>query len=727
MTLNYPAGIASTNVCYAYLQGGQGTVTGTNKTWVTVATAPTASGFYGRIMRRVLDGTEGANESFHIATNTLQQGEMRCYSGVSNSTPEDTVSVGTNPTFAVNTSGSSTTASVTGPTTVTAADELLFFASVPVVNPVSLSTPSGYANAITSFDVTHTQGVGGWDKAQVSAGAVGTVSTTLGAAGNWITAVVALRPGSTATTLTLTPAFATIGVSGLTGSGNALFVQATPVATPTVATTLYTLTGGSPTVQACQTRGYANVNNTTPIDPVFANGEYATGSSNTASVAGISTAQNGEMIVVCAASLHSTDTVVWGTPTALNGGVTFGNAKTAAFTGGSHVCWDGLQAVAANTGAISVSCTATPTGNCLWAMSLVALQPAGAQPTPTPPKITPTPTPTPTSTATPGVITSTNCPNVGILTPTGGQLCDVNGGPITCPTSTNWVNPMNAPYNAVGNGVADDTAAINAANNAGDVCFPSGHTFLMTVPSSGANVTISQTNRHWQAGMIGGAAPILKETGVPTSCSTNDQCVLVRPTSTGGSIIGMDFEGPNHNSTSTYNEWDMGIRAEGAANNWLAAGNYFNGFEGDGEIEIVGSFGGATPCITGWHVAYNSFNWTGNYGYVVVAGQSNAADHNSTLEGADWVENDNATECTGSNTFANELVTSKVGAAWQVTTGRTHYTCLTGGCAAGANYSGNTVSNSTATGSQSCICESASGGSPAVYTSDSCINGCQIR
>jgi hypothetical protein len=310
-------------------------------------------------------------------------------------------------------------------------------------------------------------------------------------------------------------------------------------------------------------------------------------------------------------------------------------------------------------------------------------------------------------------ITKTNCPQPSV--------CSL----VTCPTSTNWVNPMNAPYDAAGNGVTDDTAAIQAANNAGDVCFPSGHTFLITVPGSGASINISQNNKHWQAGMIGGAAPILKQSGVPSSCSaSNDQCFLTLITSSGGSLIGLDFEGPYHNSTSTYNEWDLAVRANGAANNWLAAGNIFNGFGGDGEIELYGG-NSATPCITGWHVAYNSFNWTGNYGFVVVAGQNNAADHNTTLEGAEGVENDNTNQCTGGNTFDNELVTANVGAAWQRSTGRNHYTCLTGGCTA-ANYSGNTVSNSIVTGTQSCICIN-NGATPATYANNTCTSACQTR
>ena len=342
--------------------------------------------------------------------------------------------------------------------------------------------------------------------------------------------------------------------------------------------------------------------------------------------------------------------------------------------------------------------------------------------------VDPTPTPISTPLANPAPnITATNCPTSGIVTPTGGALCSANGGPIKCPTSTNWKNPMD--YGAVGDGTHDDSAAIQAANNAGDVCFPSGHTFMTSIRTgTGGVINITQNNKHWQAGMIGGAAPKILEPAPSGSCPTSGDCDLVTiHGNTGGSIIGLDMEAPASNYPH-YNEWDMGIFEIGGGGNYLFAGNTVKYFAGDGQIEVQGTSNGSA-CVTGDRIAYNIFGYSGNYGYVVIAGQNNAADHNQSTECGEGVENDNTTECTGGNTFDLETMTVNQGSSWNIAHPSAGTdTCLTGGAAAGANYSGNTVSNSIVTGSKSCIYESAvGGGQPAHYFNNICDAGCVIH
>src|SRR5262249_3898069 len=141
-----------------------------------------------------------------------------------------------------------------------------------------------------------------------------------------------------------------------------------------------------------------------------------------------------------------------------------------------------------------------------------------------------------------GTITATNCPQPSV--------CSL----VTCPASTNWKNPLD--YGALGDGVHDDTAAIQAPSNAGDGCFPSRHTFKTVVGRSPGEIVITQNNKHWQAGMIGGAAPIISQPTIPT-CTHDDECDVVKfQGTTGGSVIGLNFQGPP-NQWPHYNEWDM--------------------------------------------------------------------------------------------------------------------------------------------------------------------------
>jgi hypothetical protein len=274
-------------------------------------------------------------------------------------------------------------------------------------------------------------------------------------------------------------------------------------------------------------------------------------------------------------------------------------------------------------------------------------------PTPTP-KPTPTPIPTPR-----GTITSTNCPTAGLVTPKGssyytsGPLCSADGGPVSCPTSTNWINPMNAPYNAVGDGVYDDTAAIRAATADGDVCFPSGHSFLISNASS-HGVTIS-TTKHWQAGMIGGAAPILK-----SPSNTNYSTVYLRnPSGTATSFIGLDWEGGNTTipkrsaANGDPGAYNMAINAQPG---WglLFAGNTVHAYWGQAGVELHGN---ETSCSALNAVAaYNTFTAIAGYGFVAVAVSNVNAHDNLHIDSSEGVENNNSTECMANVVFQNEIL-----------------------------------------------------------------------
>lgn len=188
IVITYPTGHASGHVAYTYISGASaGTITGT-KTWTTIKTTAVIGGFEMYLLRRVLDGTEGSSETFTISANQVHNGCMRVYSGVNNTTPEDTAA--SNPLAGT---GAGTPASLAGFTTVQNGDEIVYFVIAPGAN-TTLSTPTSFGNASVNSDATHTQTVGSWDLAQASAGAIGTVSSTEGTSGEWGAILVALQP-----------------------------------------------------------------------------------------------------------------------------------------------------------------------------------------------------------------------------------------------------------------------------------------------------------------------------------------------------------------------------------------------------------------------------------------------------------------------------------------------------------------------------------------------------
>jgi hypothetical protein len=197
ITVNYSTGHASGHVAVAFITAASAnTITG-SKTWSTVQTTASLSGFEGYLLTRVLDGTEGSSETFTMGTNvSVYQVEMRVYSGVNNATSLDTAASNPQPA-----TGTSSSAAVAGFTTIQNADELVFFVASVATNSTytTPSTPGTFGNAVTNLDSTNGQSIGGWDYSQTSAGATGaTATTTSGSSVQWFAMLVALQPAATA-------------------------------------------------------------------------------------------------------------------------------------------------------------------------------------------------------------------------------------------------------------------------------------------------------------------------------------------------------------------------------------------------------------------------------------------------------------------------------------------------------------------------------------------------
>ncbi len=264
------------------------------------------------------------------------------------------------------------------------------------------------------------------------------------------------------------------------------------------------------------------------------------------------------------------------------------------------------------------------------------------------------------------------------------------------------MNPLS--FGAVGNGATDDTNAIRSALNTGDVCFPSGFNFLV-------NGSLSvPAGEKLQAGMIGGAAPIISNTN-STFCNAIG-CALFEIGGDGSSVIGLDFEGSNP-APPRWNNYPQGyniplVVSNSSARNTLIAGNSFNAWFGQAEIEFYWS-----SCMdaTGSVVAFNTFKNSG---------------------ASDGAENDvgGTGQCAG-DTWNHETVTVVNGDGYD--RAGSQCTTLTGGAAAGANYSANVVQNSSISGSSpsgSCLWMSVVGGTSsdqATYTNDICTSGCSTK
>jgi hypothetical protein len=394
------------------------------------------------------------------------------------------------------------------------------------------------------------------------------------------------------------------------------------------------------------------------------------------------------------------------------------SANVSAFTAGAN-----YTARESDARDLSEDGTASVVGNyaAVWSGSsgsdqivdqIVAFKVSDA-PAPTP---TPTSSPTPTSTPTldplsstppgPSTISATNCPQPAICSK------------ISCPTSTNWVNPL--AQGAKGDGTTDDSSAIRTASDVGDVCFPAGHTFLVN-----SSLSISSDNKHWQAAS-GGTPAVIKNTD-STYCNGIGCATVVINGVSGTSIIGLDFEGSNttppqwNNYPQGYNDAISGL-GTGLANT-LIVGNTFNAWFGQAELEFY-----ANSCNSdlGNVIEYNTFKNCGLYGAVLDNFQNVSIHDNTSTDCSGGQENDNNSGCAGGNVWNHETVDVINGHGYR----DSMCTVLTGGAAAGANYSGNLVENSSVSGSSSCLWMSVVGGTSsnqATYTNDTCTNGCQTK
>jgi hypothetical protein len=271
-------------------------------------------------------------------------------------------------------------------------------------------------------------------------------------------------------------------------------------------------------------------------------------------------------------------------------------------------------------------------------------------------------------------------------------------------------------------GVTDDSAAFQAAVNASDVKVPAGTCVI------NRTVQVSVSNRHIECS----AGTVLKQTSATANhvfnFGTGSQAL------TGDSIVDCTFVGANADPPQFYSApdprgYNIPVQTQDHVSNFFLAGNTFQNFFGQSMFQTYGSVDGGSGDV----IEYNTFKSCGYYGPVFVAHTKGYIGHNTLVDCALGVENDDAQQNTGGNVIEYNKLTVRTGYGAP----DMHASAmLTGGVAGGANYSTNIVRYNSVSGTSnglgfqparpSMIWETAPSGT-AQYVGNTCTNGCQIH
>jgi len=284
----------------------------------------------------------------------------------------------------------------------------------------------------------------------------------------------------------------------------------------------------------------------------------------------------------------------------------------------------------------------------------------------------------------------------------------------TPPALVNPVDPMS--FGAKCDGVTDDSAAFQAAVNASDVLIPA-KTCLIN-----KTVYVSTSNKHIECAK----GAILKHTD-PYAGNMIRVIAWDAPI-TDISIVNCNFLGTNTVAPQFFvddnRHWDIPVETFNTVNNFYVAGNTFERFFGQSMVQTYSpSFAGSNA-----RIEYNTFKSCGYYGPVLVASTNSYIGHNTLVDCAAGVENDNATQATGGNIIEYNTLTAINGYG---ATDMSASVLLTGGGAGNANYSTNIVRYNTVSG----VGSAARGSLPSMiyeynltgaaqYIGNSCLSGC---
>jgi len=285
-------------------------------------------------------------------------------------------------------------------------------------------------------------------------------------------------------------------------------------------------------------------------------------------------------------------------------------------------------------------------------------------------------------------------------------------GSVPLPQLSHPVSPLS--YGAKGDGVADDTAAFQAAVNADDVLIPPG-----TYKISGQVMVPSNRNIQCQS---------LTTVLLNPQTHSGGNAIFVIIGSQNWSISNCTLQGTNTSTPPGYdpvNEWNFLVEVDAAVgspnSNGLVTGNVFKDSWANSALTVYGNdFTGPYSNIT---IAGNEFDNCGHYGVSLISTVNSHVSYNKAVDCSIASEADDLGQQNTGNVLDHNYVGKVHGSGYTQQGGFTFLSC---GSAVGFNYSGNTCEFNTIDGAW--LYESASSPShQGLYIENLCINGCVIR
>jgi len=278
------------------------------------------------------------------------------------------------------------------------------------------------------------------------------------------------------------------------------------------------------------------------------------------------------------------------------------------------------------------------------------------------------------------------------------------------PTLNSYVKPQ--AYGAKGDGVTDDTAAFQAAVNAGDLSVPPA-TYLIN-----GNIYVP-SNRNVQC-QPGATLHTTRHDG-------NESGVITFKAVSYSSLIGCTITGSNTATRPVLdgNQWNFLVFIS-ASHNIVIKGNTLKYTWANTALCVDSAHSSNIPS-TDILVTYNHFESNGYYGVATISANNVQVLHNRFVDSSCCAEaNSPATDQSMYNVYAYNYMTSVNGNAATCTRCDSGIFLTGGESPKNFNYGTVQVHDNYVTGKNTRLITNAeSGSTPPVYTNNRCINGCR--